>query len=373
MKETTVTSLHRRLLENLSAGTTDCCNTEMLLPAEVFFNPTILDVEKSVLFQQVPQPIAFSCEIARPGSYLALEVLDVPLLLSRDKKGELHAFLNACAHRGMPLSQGAGNVERFVCPFHGWVYNVDGSLRGRPQEDAFTQSKADSGLRQLAVAEHHGIVVAAISESVSQATVDNALEPMCDELANYQFENYQPMARRRFDVTANWKLVNDLSLESYHFNTLHRDSVAQLLASNAVVDTFGKHSRWAFPLKTIRELEGKPEEDWPTQLQGSCTYTLYPGVMFIVNALGAQMIRAEPGASAQESRVTYAGISAPDCEPDAARAAYEFGGEVFAKEDLPAAEQSQRGIAAALRPLPLGRNEPLLQFWHQQWRDALEK
>ena len=114
------------------------------------------------------------------------------------------------------------------------------------------------------------------------------------------------------------------------------------------------------------------ESDWPDTLQGSCTYTLYPGVMFIFNALGAQMIRAEPGDTPDNSRVVYAGVAISQNDVKAAREAYEFGGSVFADEDLPIAEQCQAGLAASKRDLLLGKNEALLQFWHKLWEQALE-
>ena len=221
------------------------------------------------------------------------------------------------------------------------------------------------------MSERHGIVVIGSHNGISQTDVDNALEPIGHELENFGFADYQAIERRRLTVAANWKLVNDLSLESYHFHSLHRDSVGALLASNAVVDTFTRHSRWAFPLKSITELAEHDEADWPAQLQGSVTYTLYPGVMFVVNALGAQLIRAEPGEKPDETVVYYVGMCAPGCDFEAARRAYDFGGEVFANEDLPAAHDCQRGLAARGGNFPLGRNEPLLQFWHALWGDAL--
>jgi hypothetical protein len=54
-----------------------------------------------------------------------------------------------------------------------------------------------------------------------------------------------------------------------------------------------------------------------------------------------------------------------------AKDAYRFGGKVFKEEDLPTAEECQRGITASRRDMLLGRNEPLLQFWHSLWQDAL--
>lgn len=371
MDRTTSTELNRRLLQNLGDKTTDRCPDEASVSATVFTCPEVFARERRALFLATPQPVAFSGELPEPNSYLALTVLDTPVLLARDEQGTLHAFINACAHRGAPVATGQGQARSLVCPFHGWAYRLDGALRGRPEDDSFSTAPDDCALAPLPVSERHGVVVVALDAAMPQHAVDDALRGIGEELASFGFAGYLPLERRHFTVNANWKLVNDLSLESYHFKTLHRDSVAQVLLANAVVDTFGRHSRWAFPLQTIGELADTPEESWPESLQGSLTFTLYPGVMFLVNSLGAQMIRAEPGKGPGESVVTYAGVHAPGCDPDEAHRAYQFGGDVFAQEDLPMAESCQQGLAAAGRDLLLGRNEPLLQFWHRLWEEAL--
>ena len=62
-------------------------------------------------------------------------------------------------------------------------------------------------------------------------------EPLAAELQNYDLKTYKALDRREFDVAANWKLINDLSLESYHFPVLHRDTVAQVLAETSIFDS----------------------------------------------------------------------------------------------------------------------------------------
>jgi phenylpropionate dioxygenase-like ring-hydroxylating dioxygenase large terminal subunit len=293
------------------------------------------------------------------------------VLLTRDEQGEPRAFVNACAHRGAPVAQGSGRQARgLVCPFHGWAYHLDGTLRARPEDDSFSTSAADCALTPLPVSERCGVVSLGLDPAMGQSTVDDVLASISEDLETAGLADCRPLERRRYTVAANWKLVNDLSLESYHFKNLHRDSVAQVLYANAVVDTYGRHSRWAFPLQTIVSLADIAEAEWPDAVQGSITYTLYPGVMFLTNALGAQMIRAEPGRHPGEAVVTYAGMYRTNCDAAAARQAYEFGGDVFAREDLPMAEACQRGLAAGQRDLLLGRNEPLLQFWHRLWHEA---
>lgn len=368
---TTVTDLHRRLLSNVSRDTTDLAAGEVSIPADGFLSESVHEAERARLFAATPQPVAFSGEIPDSQCFLSLDILNTPVLLTRSGDGQLHAFINSCAHRGAILTRGSGRARSLTCAFHGWSYKHDGKLRGRPREGYFTTESDNCSLIPLPVSEKSGIVFVSIDQDMATATLDGAASGLEVELVDHGFRNYRTIERRHFEVAANWKLVSDLSLESYHFNTLHRNSVAQVLESHAVFDTMGIHSRWAFPLQSIRRLEELKEEDWPDTLQGSCTYTLYPGVMFIVNSLGAQMIRAEPGDSPSHCRVTYAGVCAPGCEMEEATAAYRFGGKVFQEEDLPIAEACQRGIGASRRDLLLGRNEPLLQFWHGLWQDAL--
>ena len=370
MNRRTAAELNRRMLENLKANRTDLASREIKIPAESFQSLERLARERVSLFINTPQPVAFAGELTAPNSYLTLDILDTPVLLTRDEGGALHAFINACAHRGAPVASGSGHARALVCPFHGWSFTTAGRLRGRPADACFDAATPDTDLHPLPVCERFGIVVVGLGPAITQTQVDNSLLEIAEDLDALGLANFRVLDRREYRVAANWKLVNDLSLESYHFAALHRDSVAQMLSPSAVFDTFERHSRWAFPLKSIADLAERPEEKWPESLQGSCTFTLYPGVMLLINALGAQMIRAEPGAHPGESVVSYIGMHDPQSDLQAARQAYEFGGDVFAEEDLPMAEACQRGIGASHRDLPLGKNEPLLQFWHQLWDKA---
>jgi len=363
----TATSINSRLLKHYIAGTTDIASGEVIVCTDVFTDLRIAELELAKLFLGTPQPVAFSGEIPDPGCYLTINILNVPVLLVRDDHAKLFAFINSCMHRGAQVVRGSGKTKSLVCPFHGWSYMHDGTLKGRPEAEMFETPPEDCSLARLPVTEKHGVVVVGCSSGITQHAVDKALDEVGLELEGFQFEDYRVIERRRFDVAANWKLVNDLSLESYHFKTLHRESVSKILAPNAAVDTFGRHSRWAFPMKSIARLGQLEESEWPDSIEGSVTYTLYPGVMLLVNSSGAQMIRTEPGSSPDSSVVTYVGMYAPHSRFDEASEAFRFGGDVFGDEDLPVAVECQRGIEARCGRYLLGANEPLLQFWHSQW------
>ena len=70
--------------------------------------------------------------LANPGDYVTLELAGQPIMVIRDREGTLRAQSNVCLHRMSILLKGAGNVKGIVCPYHGWSYNTDGSLRAAP-------------------------------------------------------------------------------------------------------------------------------------------------------------------------------------------------------------------------------------------------
>jgi phenylpropionate dioxygenase-like ring-hydroxylating dioxygenase large terminal subunit len=359
------------MLQHVLAGTTDQAASDRQFDGAVYTDVHRGSLERDRLFRQYPQVVAFSAELPDRGSWLPLTVCGLPILLTRDEHGAVHAFLNACAHRAAELVAEAGAGRVLTCPFHGWSYTLDGSLRGIPGTEHFTVDKSTVSLPPLPVLEWGGLLMVSLVAGEELLAADEVVGELGSELQAVEMDRHTVLERRTVAVDADWKLVTELSLESYHFNVLHRDSVAAMLRDSAVVDTFTRASRWAFPLRTIGRLADLDDSEWPAELQGSCTYTLMPGVMLVVNASGVQMIRAEPAAAPGRCQVSYIGVASPGLDIDEARAAYQFGGEVFFKEDLPAAESMQRALAAGAPGVRFGRNEPLLQFWHDLWEAAL--
>ncbi len=360
-----------RMLKHLADGTTDLAPRSMEISADEFLSPERFEKECQQLFLDTPQVIAFAGELAQPGSYLTATVMEVPVLVTRAEDGKLRAFINACAHRGAPVASGCGEARRLTCKFHGWSYGLDGCLAGRRSGESFDGVQASVGLTPLAVAERGGLIVVAPRPSLSQQRVDNALTEIEPALSGFNFEQTVPVGQYRYEAKANWKLVAGLSHEAYHFASVHRNSLAPLMYDNAVVDTFGRHSRWAFALRGIEKLAQIDSAQWPPRFPGAMNHTIFPGTVIVVNTDDAEMIRVEPGSKPGESVVYYSGVSRSPGNLDACREAFEFGGQLFTEEDLPAAEACQRGLNAGLPTVIIGRNEPVVQFWHRLWSEEL--
>lgn len=179
------------------------------------------------------------------------------------------------------------------------------------------------------------------------------------------------LGERVFEVAANWKLVAAVSAESYHFENLHRNSVARWLHDNAIFDAFGNHCRWGFPLKSIEAFHSQPQDSWPNEIHGSLSHLLFPGTVVIANGMGAQIIRTEPGDGVGYSKIRYLGVYRATGSESAARTAYDFGGNAFEQEDLVAVADSHRGLTHNGGTFFVGTNEVAQVFLHQKWRELL--
>lgn len=129
--------LARRVIDLHGKGTTDLAESTLRIDTGRYLDLERHEQEKQLLFREYPQLVGLSCDLPGPNDYFALEVADVPVLVTRNKAGELRAFLNVCRHRGARVMQGRGSARSFVCPYHAWCYDDEGDLIGVPERDAF--------------------------------------------------------------------------------------------------------------------------------------------------------------------------------------------------------------------------------------------
>lgn len=377
MNRETAHSIIQRLVEHVQADTTDLAENPLVEPAEHFLDHDRWERECEQFFRDTPQVIGFAGEVARPGSFMTADLLGVPVVVTRDQEGVLHAFLNVCSHRGARVAVGCGRKARLVCGFHGWSYGLDGRLAGRGRSQDFEPDALPTALQALPISDRGGLLVVGLRPQMGPLRVEHALDEIAPQLEGLALDRMVLIGSDRFEVDANWKLVVNLSHEGYHFQTLHRDSLAPMMTGHCVADAFGLHSRWAFPMRGIEKLREKAQSDWPDFPPAAINHTLFPGTVVVANRGNAQMIRVEPGNAPGHSVVYFSSVALlPDqgseMAEEGARAAYELGHRIFETEDLPAAAECQRGIASARRPIVVGRNEPVVQMWHRLWIDELE-
>ena len=160
-----------------------------------------------------------SCEIARPGEYLTMDVDADSLVVVRDEQGQAHAWHNVCRHRGSLLVSGpCGQAKRLVCPYHQWSYGLNGQLLHAPAMQAGLD-KSQLGLRPVHTREVEGLIYVCLAET----------PPAFDEAGGMIASLAKPQGLTRakvakavdYLVRANWKLVWENNRECFHCNANH--------------------------------------------------------------------------------------------------------------------------------------------------------
>ncbi|MBE9537536.1 MAG: aromatic ring-hydroxylating dioxygenase subunit alpha [Proteobacteria bacterium] len=161
-------------------------------------------------------------EIPNAGDYLLFEIGEDSFIITRDAEGEVHALMNICRHRGARVCENAtGNCKTFVCPYHGWVYNLDGSLRAAREMDVLAGfDDAVLGLKRARVEVFMGMIY--INCDLGAADFRAPLENIRQPLGAYDLEHAKIAHKETFRVEANWKLCLENYLECYHCATSHR-------------------------------------------------------------------------------------------------------------------------------------------------------
>ena len=193
----------------------------LTLPFSWYSDEELLRRERSLIFARSWQYGGRADQVAEPGSFLATDAGGIPILVVRDRDGELRAFLNVCRHRGAVLTEGCGTRETIQCHYHAWTYDLDGSLRAAPRSDREPGfDKADWSLLPASVDTWGPFLFVNPSPDAEPLTEFlgelPAIMARDIDLSGLVFHS-----RVSFGADANWKIVVENFLECYHCPTAH--------------------------------------------------------------------------------------------------------------------------------------------------------
>ena len=184
-----------------------------------FHSGEVYDMERQKILFRSWLLAGHSSQVPGPGDFLQFEIAGESVIICRDQHSEIHALLNVCRHRGARVCEKRqGSASSFTCPYHGWVYDLDGALKSAREFAGLDRQQY--GLRRLRIVVFHGLVFINFDDDAADFAQELALiEP---SLAGFDLASARVAADRTYTVNANWKLALENYLECYHCGTAHR-------------------------------------------------------------------------------------------------------------------------------------------------------
>jgi phenylpropionate dioxygenase-like ring-hydroxylating dioxygenase large terminal subunit len=300
----------------------------------------------------------------------------VPLIISRDGDGTIHVMANVCRHRGTRLIESDDVVpaKGIACPYHAWTYGPDGTLRGLPRADCFPGLDKDSvRLTHFPSVEAGGLIWFARNGAADFS----ACEALAPDFGAFGLGSLHLYRRHKHQVAANWKLIIDAFLESYHVQRLHAGTIADFFADGiTAADHIGPHQRAA--VGRADYLSSIDRDDW-TQLRHAVTYTyfLFPSAILIVSPDYINLLVVMPQTVGSSLVEDFMLIPEPPANNEA-EAHWQKSWDLldvgtFGAEDFRAAQLCQRGLQSGLLDkVTLGTLESGISGFHGQVEAAIQ-
>jgi choline monooxygenase len=328
---------------------------ETTLPYSWYADPEILRRERERIFRPTWQYVGHTGQLPQPG-YFAGEAAGTPVVVTRDRDGELRGFVNVCRHRGFALADGEQTRETLQCPYHAWTYGLDGRLRAAPrseEEPGFPQEEL--GLVPVAVDTWGPFVFA--NAAADPEPLTDALGSLPAQVAELglDVDSLVHHSRWEAEVGANWKIVCENFLECYHCQVAHPafSELIDVSPDAYVLSTDGRLSTQHGPPRTAAQEDELPRSQF---------HFLWPN-------LGINIFAGRPNLSIgpivpRTPERTYRFLDyffGPDVEPTWIDDLLAFDDQV-GKEDRALVEGVQRGVSSGAleRGVLMGRSEQLI-------------
>ena len=193
------------------------------IPATWYVDPRIAELERLSVFSKTWQLVARSDQLQAPGEFVTTTVAGEPVVVVRGNDGVLRAFYNVCRHHAAAVvTQPCGQASLLHCPYHGWNYGLDGSLKGMPEfEGVENFDRSQNGLVPIRVETWECFVFVNLDDHA--APLLQFLGGLVQRVAPLGISKLHYFDRRTYNIHCNWKVFVDNYLDGgYHVPHLHK-------------------------------------------------------------------------------------------------------------------------------------------------------
>lgn len=202
---------------------------------DIFTDEEMFELEIKHIFEGNWIYMAHESQIPNPGDYFTLTMGRTPVVITRDKDGELHALVNACSHRGAQLCRfKRRNQKTFTCPFHGWTFSNTGKLlkvkdpKGAGYPEQFNTDGSHDLTKVAKFENYRGFLFGSLSEDVQPLKdyLGDACK-MIDMIVDQADEGLEVLrGSSTYTYDGNWKLQAENGADGYHVSAVHWNYVA---------------------------------------------------------------------------------------------------------------------------------------------------
>ena len=219
------------------------------IPASWYVDDRIAKLEGANVFGRTWQVVARVDQLVRPGEFVTTELAGEPLVVVRGSDGELRAFYNVCRHHAAAVvTEEQGTASIFRCPYHGWSYGLDGSLKGAPEfEGVCGFGRSQNGLLPVRVETWEQFVL--VNLDPRAAPLADFIGRLAQRVAPLNVGALHFFERRTYSLKCNWKVFVDNYLDGgYHVPHLHKGLNSVLDYKQYTIETEDRYCLQSSPM-----------------------------------------------------------------------------------------------------------------------------
>jgi choline monooxygenase len=251
------------------------------LPSSRYTSDEQWHLEREYVFRRAWLVAGRADTITRAGDFLVWSEFGESAVVSRTADGSLVGFHNVCQHRGARIVEQAGHCEngKFVCPWHGFTYDVNGLVSSVPRKGWFDpEHLRDLRAPTVAVTEWAGFVWINLAGDLA-TPFEDFIGPIGAEINTWGFQDWRMLGTETFTINANWKTVIEGFIEGYHILQTHNQSGSIPSHFRQELPTFTMYALHSSERRAYRTAEvGPGDEGYDFQAHSYSHYCIFPNV-----------------------------------------------------------------------------------------------
>lgn len=224
------------------------------IPAPWYIDPRTEQAEREQVFGRNWIAVGRVDQVAAEGQFFTVEIAGEPIVVVRGSDGDLRAFFNVCRHHAAAVANvPSGTVQHLRCPYHGWTYGLDGSLKGAPEFAGVCNfDRAANGLVPVRVATWEQFVFVALDENAPD--LQHSFGDLPQRAVPLQISKLHFFARKSYTLACNWKVYVDNYLDGgYHVPHLHKGLNSVLDYKEYTIENSDRYSLQSSPMVSSQE------------------------------------------------------------------------------------------------------------------------